>query len=179
MKKKHIITGAPGVGKTTLIHQLHLKGFSVIPEVSRDIIQQEQLKGSNAVPWEDVESYARLVYREIKRRLENNPEAVFTDRSLIDIIAYLEFYKKPVFKEVLHFPFLEYYHPKVFFAPSWQEIYKTDAQRPQQYLELQGLSEKIEEVYKRLGFNCIYLPKVSTEKRVKFVVNYTDIINEV
>ena len=91
---------------------------------------------------------------------------------MIDIIAYLEFYNKPVFSELLNFPFIKYYHKTVFFAPSWQEIYKTDAQRPQQYAELKGLAEKLGEVYQRLWFDCVFLPKTSVSDRLKFVKNY-------
>ena len=91
------------------------------------------------------------------------------DRSIIDIIAYVEFYNKPVFPELLNFPFTKYYHKTVFFAPSWQEIYQTDEQRPQQYVELQGLGEKIEELYKRFGFHCVNLPKLPVAERVQFI----------
>ena len=169
IKKKHIITGPPGAGKTTLINQLSKEGFSVISEASRDIIKQEQRKQTNAVPWEDIEAYALLVFEEIKNRLQKNPQATFSDRSIIDIIAYLEFYNKPVFPELLNFPFTKYYHKTVFFAPSWQQIYQTDEQRPQQYVELQGLGEKIEEVYKRFGFYCVNLPKLPVAERVQFI----------
>ncbi|MCW2119671.1 AAA family ATPase [Flavobacterium sp. 7A] len=171
--KKYIITGPPGAGKTTLINQLAVEGVIIIPEASREIIIAQQLNNGKAVPWEDIETYAVLVFEAIKNRLKNNPEAVFTDRSMLDIIAYLEFYNKLVFDDLLNFPFSTYYHQTVFFAPSWQEIYKIDPQRPQQYSELQGLAEKLQEVYQRFGFNCVILSKVSVESRIKFILKKT------
>lgn len=173
-RKKYIITGPPGAGKTTLINVIKESGISVISEASRDVIIQQQLIKGDAVPWKNVTSYAFLVFDEIFLRLKTQKQAEFTDRSLVDVIAYLEFSDESVFKELLKFPFLDYYHKTVFFAPSWEEIYQTDDQRPQSYVELKGLSEKIKEVYERLGFTCISLPKVSPQERFKFILKNID-----
>ncbi len=48
--KRFILTGAPGSGKTTIIHALEAQGFAVIPEAATDIIAKEQLKGT-LEPW--------------------------------------------------------------------------------------------------------------------------------
>jgi hypothetical protein len=40
--KRFILTGAPGAGKTAVIRQLELDGFSVVEEAATDIIALEQ-----------------------------------------------------------------------------------------------------------------------------------------
>lgn len=175
INKTYIITGPPGAGKTTLIQALSQKGFSAIPEVSRDIIIEQQKTGGNAFPWGDVVRYASLVFKETKVRLKENTNSLFVDRSLIDTMAYLEFSKQKIAKELLEFPFHQYYHKTVFFAPSWAAIYEIDPQRPQQFKELVGLQEVLWNTYEKLGFTCVVLPKTDVETRMNFVFHKIDL----
>lgn len=48
--KRFIVTGAPSAGKTTIIRQLELEGFSVVEEAATDVIGAEQARGT-AEPW--------------------------------------------------------------------------------------------------------------------------------
>jgi stage III sporulation protein SpoIIIAA len=43
--KRYIVTGAPGAGKTAIIRQLELDGFSVVEEAATDIHALWQAKG--------------------------------------------------------------------------------------------------------------------------------------
>lgn len=48
--RRFIITGAPGAGKTAIIRQLELDGFSVVEEAATDVIAAAQAQGT-AQPW--------------------------------------------------------------------------------------------------------------------------------
>jgi predicted ATPase len=48
--RRFIITGAPGAGKTAIIRQLELDGFSVVEEAATDVIAAAQARGT-AQPW--------------------------------------------------------------------------------------------------------------------------------
>ena len=48
--KRFILTGAPGSGKTAIIRQLELDGFSVVEEAATDVIAAAQARGI-AEPW--------------------------------------------------------------------------------------------------------------------------------
>src|SRR5215471_6363919 len=48
--RRFIITGAPGAGKTAIIRQLELDGFSVVEEAATDVIATAQAHGT-AQPW--------------------------------------------------------------------------------------------------------------------------------
>ena len=48
--RRFIITGAPGAGKTAIIRQLELDGFSVVEEAATDVIAAAQAQG-RVQPW--------------------------------------------------------------------------------------------------------------------------------
>lgn len=56
--RRFILTGAPGSGKTAIMRQLELDGFSVVEEAARDIIALEQARGV-AEPWTHASSSIR------------------------------------------------------------------------------------------------------------------------
>ena len=171
MKKKFIITGPPGSGKSTLIEALEKQGFDCMKEVARDVIISEQKSNQNGTPWENMERFAQLVYNETLDRYLADDNSLFCDRSLIDNIAYLEHENLDVFKELEEFQFTDYYHTTVFYTPPWEEIYQQDPQRPQLFEEQLPLNEKLVEVYKRLGFKIVQLPLSNIETRVNFILD--------
>ncbi len=86
LKKKnnfYVISGGPGVGKTTLLTELNKSGSIVVPEIARQLIKEQQDKNGEALPWKNKELYKRLMFdRSIKSFEENdkiidNSEAVF------------------------------------------------------------------------------------------------------
>src|SRR5690349_3947938 len=83
--KRFIITGAPGAGKTAIIRQLELDGFSVVEEAATDIIAAEQAKGT-AQPWTDpsfIDAIANL-QRDRQIRASHQPDQVqFHDRCVV------------------------------------------------------------------------------------------------
>src|SRR3954467_13229882 len=48
--RRFVITGAPGAGKTAIIRQLELDGFSVVEEAATDVIATAQAQGTDQ-PW--------------------------------------------------------------------------------------------------------------------------------
>ncbi len=46
----YIITGGPGVGKTSLIEELNRQGFSTVSEDARRIIKEQVGLGEDGVP---------------------------------------------------------------------------------------------------------------------------------
>ena len=169
--KKYIITGAPGTGKTTLINLLK-KEVLCMDEVSRQVIIAEQKKGSNGVPWENIQRFTKLVYQQSIEALEIHKEAVFCDRSLLDLIAYLDVARELIPDYLNDFPYKDKFHTTVFFAPTWQDIYCKDAQRLQEFNYCKKLEKSLLEQYKKKGFNIVILPKSSPSTRVKFVLTH-------
>src|ERR1700722_1596396 len=83
--RRFILTGAPGSGKTAIIRQLELDGFSVVEEAATDVIPLEQARGV-AEPWRHasfINSIAELQRRRQVRRLCDTEEIQFHDRSVV------------------------------------------------------------------------------------------------
>jgi predicted ATPase len=64
--KRFIITGAPGSGKTAIIRQLELDGYSVVEEAATDVIAAAPAQGT-AEPW-TAPSFIDLIADLQKRR---------------------------------------------------------------------------------------------------------------
>jgi predicted ATPase len=83
--KRFIITGAPGAGKTAILRQLELDGFSVVEEAATDVIAALQIQGTEQ-PWMHpsfIDAIARL-QRDRQIRASNQPEDVqFHDRCVV------------------------------------------------------------------------------------------------
>jgi predicted ATPase len=95
--KRYILTGAPGTGKTAIIRQLELDGFSVVEEAATDIIALWQAKGI-AEPWTRPEFIGAVVrlQQTRERRAACVPDLVqFHDRSVVCTAALADYLQVP------------------------------------------------------------------------------------
>ena len=83
--KRFILTGAPGSGKTAIIRQLELDGFSVVEEAATDVIAVAQAHGT-AEPWTHpsfIDAVASL-QRDRQIRASHQPDNIqFHDRCAV------------------------------------------------------------------------------------------------
>ena len=83
--RRFIITGAPGAGKTAIIRQLELDGFSVVEEAATDIIAAAHAQGT-VEPWKDssfIDAIAKL-QRDRQIRASHQPDQLqFHDRCCV------------------------------------------------------------------------------------------------
>src|SRR5271156_924385 len=119
--KRYILTGAPGAGKTVIIRQLELDGFSVVEEAASDLIALSQAQGI-AEPWTHpsfVDSVCDLQKRRLIRSSQEPVEVQFHDRSVIctaALAAYLGFRRSPgLYREHERVQSEATYQSKVFF----------------------------------------------------------------
>ena len=119
--KRFIITGAPGAGKTAIIRQLELDGFSVVEEAATDVIAAAQAQGT-IEPWTHpsfIDAVATL-QRDRQIRASHQPDEVqFHDRSAVctaALAAYLGHPHTPILTSELERIKKEaIYQPRVFF----------------------------------------------------------------
>ncbi|WP_108868992.1 AAA family ATPase [Aquimarina aquimarini] len=170
MHKRHIITGAPGTGKTSLIDALQKEGYPCFAEISRQLIISQQEQNSDKTPWGNLYEFADLVYKQTIEELQLPiKKNTFVDRGLPDIIAYLQS-KSFITPEYLNdFPYHKYYTPTVFLLPLWKEIYINDPQRPQSYQEASRIQKHLVDVYHTLGFTIKTLPKTTLVRRIDYI----------
>src|SRR5882672_8774530 len=85
----HILTGGPCAGKTTLLEELARRGFPVIPEAARMVIQDGRL-----TPAADPLEFQREVLRRQLAFERAAPSGVvFADRGVGDHFGYIEYYR--------------------------------------------------------------------------------------
>jgi predicted ATPase len=168
-----IVSGGPGAGKTTVLRELAKYGFAHAPEVARQIIQEQVQSGGDALPWKDRESYTHLMLqRSIDSYLQHTPvaEPMFSDRGIPDSLCYARLIGIEE-DDLLKASCWKYrYAPLVFLAPPWEEIYKTDAERKQDFSEAKRTYELLEDVYRECGCEIVELPKLSPGERATFIL---------
>ncbi len=64
----YVITGGPGVGKTTLLEELRNRHYTIVPEIARKLIKEQQESNGEVLPWKDKELYKKIMFdRSINR----------------------------------------------------------------------------------------------------------------
>ncbi|MGV0923711.1 AAA family ATPase [Empedobacter tilapiae] len=66
-----VISGGPGVGKTTLINELKNSGFEIVEENARKIIKNQIDTNQEGLPWKNKEKYAKLMLEESIKSYQN------------------------------------------------------------------------------------------------------------
>ena len=167
-----MISGCSGGGKSTLLAELAARGYAVVDEPGRRIVQQELAANGVALPWVDGTAFARraitvaLADRVQARRLSG---WVFFDRGLVDAAAALQYLTcEPALERIGS---LHRYHRRVFFTPPWPEIYATDAERRHDLDAAIAEYDRLLRAYPSLGYQVVTLPKVSVLERVGFILH--------
>jgi predicted ATPase len=126
-KSRIVLTGAPGTGKTSIIEVLENKGFNVIPEPARTVINSYRKYSPELLPHLSIENRERfqlIIQNEAIKNFDDNTSGIF-DRSIIDEVGYRNLHKMDISKELKEAAITKRYD-KVFIFPIWQEIFRND-----------------------------------------------------
>ncbi|WP_067182999.1 AAA family ATPase [Microtetraspora niveoalba] len=172
-----VITGGPGSGKSTLIDRLEHAGFARSQEAGRSIIRDQTEIGGRGLPWLDPDLFAELMLCwELRsyRLADDHAGPVFFDRGLPDIVGYLRLEGRAV-PDHVHAAALAFrYHPRVFIAPPWPEIYRRDDERRQSLDEAERTYASMVATYTDYGYELVPLPRGPVEERLRFVTARLD-----
>ncbi len=167
----YIITGPPSSGKTTLIKSLQDLNYKCYPEMARLVIQNNIKNGVDCFPWNNTLDFSHQVFLEISNLLGSiNTDFCFFDRSLVDIIAYMDISKISRNKNYINAIKTSNYNKNVFFLPFWDDIYTIDLQRRESKKEAKLIEKNLRLIYNELGFNLIDVPMTVLKERVDFIL---------
>ena len=172
--RRFIITGAPGAGKTAIIRQLELDGFSVVEEAATDIIAAAQARGT-AEPWTDpsfIDVIANL-QRQRQIRASCQPDEVqFHDRSVFcsaALAVYLGYPFSPLLADHLERTQNEAVYQKRAFFIRFPGFVTPTAARRITYAETVRFERIHEETYRRFGFELISIDPGTLLERVAVI----------
>lgn len=167
---KVVLTGAAGAGKSSVCDVLQDKGYNIVTEVARELISHYQKNSPEFLPQNNRDVFqTNLEEKHIRNWLSNNQG--FFDRSLVDEIAYRQYYYKEVPTELID-KCKKYRYDMVFMFPPWREIYKTDSVRKESFELSSEIYEQLLDAYKLLDYEPVIVPKIGIEERTKFILNY-------
>ncbi|HEY7306877.1 MAG TPA: AAA family ATPase [Bryobacteraceae bacterium] len=169
-----VISGGPGSGKTTTLNALASMGFPHAAEVARQIIQEQVEIGGSALPWDDRETYTKLMLEWSIRSYREHSTALkpmFSDRGIPDTLSYAHLIGLQDTGCIEDACRRFRYASVVFLAPPWEEIYKTDSERRQDFSEAVRTHDIIGEVYRECGYESVALPRLTPRDRARFILD--------
>jgi predicted ATPase len=175
MNRFVVISGCSGGGKSTLLAELERRGYTIVEEPGRRIVNAEMRANGTALPWTDPIAFLhRAVAMALEDRAsigsDSKPEGwVLFDRGLIDAAAGLQHLTgEPLLANLGQ---LHRYHQRVFLTPPWPEIYVQDPERRHSLEDAREEYSRLLDVYPALGYEICILPKVGVAERAGLLLS--------
>src|SRR5262249_16786988 len=151
-----------------LIKLLAARGYKVVPEAARSVIDEEEAKGSNALPWLNLEQFqARVAQKQLELEAELESEITIHDRGLVDGHAYavLGRVKPPAIIEKV----ARGRYEKVFILEPLPS-YVNDRSRRESQEEALRIHAAIVQAYDYFGYKPVLVPVLAPPERMEFIV---------
>jgi predicted ATPase len=169
----YILSGAMGVGKTTVLSKLSELGIPCVPEPAREILAEQRLIQGMGVPEKNAGMFSMLMLsRSIYNYFENHAvgKLVIFDRGIPDMHAYAKLFRldeTPYVNAANEFR----YNRTVFYLPAWQAIYTNDMERKMSFEDAKAFGDSARSIYEKLGYQILEVPRVSLDERVQFLLD--------
>ncbi|MBI2043560.1 AAA family ATPase [Candidatus Pacearchaeota archaeon] len=167
-----VISGGPGVGKTTIVNELGKLKYNIIPEAARVVAESDKrfigksIKEINRQIFQD-----EVLKHQIKLQddfLLKNNDIGFSDRGFGDSLAYYKINRLKFPKK--HFDYVRSFRYKGIFILEPLRFYKTDGLRVETKKEQQEIHDEISRAYENLGYYLIKIPQMPIEERIAFIL---------
>jgi predicted ATPase len=169
-----MISGCSGGGKSLLLGELASRGHRVFYEPGRQIVKEQLHIAGPALPWTDPDLFIDLVISRAMHQMviaARSEGLSFFDRGIVDAYNHFRNRGGPVPDYVSNCVHKYRYNQRVFFAPPWPEIYRTDTERKHSLEDAVREYERLLATYRSLGYEIVLLPKVDVASRADFILD--------
>lgn len=166
----YVITGGPSTGKTTVIDILSKRGYKTTIEHARHYIDSMREEGKSLKEIRENKRKFQLAVldMQIKQEAELSPiETVFLDRAIPDAMAYYQFLNLDYDEKLLN-AIKRVSYKKIFILdrlPFTKDYARTEDEEAQKTIH-----RLIFEVYNSLSFPVIFVPLLTPNERVNFIL---------
>ena len=166
-----VITGGPGVGKTTLLAELSARGHTTVSESARAIISERRAQGLSPRP-EPVAFAQEILRRDTEKYHAQRAESgwVFFDRGLVEALGMLHEASSLSASELAATLEAHPFHSSVFILPPWKQIYTTDAERDHSFPWVERVHSQLLRWYRSCGYVVHEVPRSPVAVRAEFVL---------
>jgi predicted ATPase len=172
--RRFIITGAPGSGKTSILHELRDRGYSVVNEAATELISSQQSQG-NDQPWNDPLFTEKIVELQRAHQVRPVPSGVrvqMYDRSPVCTLALARYLGHHVparlADEIARIIRERVYEHRAFIIRPIGFCEPTAARRIS-YKDSLEFERYHEEAYARLGFDLVEIPPGEVQERAALI----------
>jgi predicted ATPase len=166
----HIITGAPGAGKTSIVGALG-DGITVVAEPARAVLAEWRSQGNPRPAQMEANAFVGLL---LEASITNYEAArrfggpVVFDRGVPDCVAYATHLGVDPAAALRATADLRY-SPVVLVARPWEEIYSTDDERTMSFDLTVRFQDALDTAYKDAGYEQVEIPLGPVGVRADFV----------
>ena len=172
-KKKILITGGPGGGKTSIIDELEKRNFNCEHEIVRSLTIEGKKKGNDQAFLSDPLKFTKklldLRINQFNKIQEN--EITFYDRGVHDTLAYLKYIKVNIGDNLIS-KCMKIKYNMVFVLPPWKKIYQQDDCRYESFEESIKIFNQIIKIYEYFEMNTIILKQGTIDYRVDKILSH-------
>ncbi|MDB5469618.1 MAG: domain ATPase [Caulobacter sp.] len=167
----HILTGAPGAGKTIILRGLERAGLAVVEEAATDVIAWADATGVER-HWEDPGFCAAILALQQQREGNAPTGTVIFDRSPVCTLALSRFLAREpsAALQAAAIACRDRYARQVFFVESLATIVNTSARRIS-LEDARRFGDLHRQVYADLGFELIDIPPASPADRRDLILS--------
>ena len=129
------------------------------------------------MPWSDPALFAAMMLCWEMRSYhiaQHQTGPVFFDRGVPDVLGYLRLLRLPVPEHMQKAAHTFRYNRRVFIAPPWQEIFRQDRERKQDFDEAARTYDALVLTYTELDYGLVEIPRAPIDERVRFLLDNID-----
>jgi len=151
---------------------LVLSGYAIVTETARPLIEREEKKGSDVLPWKNPRKFQRVVariqfWKEFSAFIRR-PNIIFLDRGLVDGCGYCAVEEVPIPLIVRWFGRKRY--TKVFYLERLPYI--NDEHRKEDPVLAAKIHHEILKAYAAFGYEVVAVPVMPPEDRANFILSH-------